>query len=74
MSDTRGGGDEAVANALELWAVAEVVPEVLLQPHGMPLNSKQDRIFCILCKKPNGVKNVLQRITSWTRLLTLKTS
>ncbi len=47
----------ASAHASEHKAVKEEMEEGLLQPHGIPPNSKQDRIFRILCKNPNGLNN-----------------
>ncbi len=41
----------------EQVAVKEAMEEGLLQPHGIPPNSKQDRIFRILCENPNGLNN-----------------
>ncbi len=38
-------------------AVKEAMKEGLLQPHGIPPNSKQDGIFRNLCKNPNGLNN-----------------
>jgi hypothetical protein len=53
------GTEETIAGARisEQEAVKEAMKEGLLQPHGIPSNSKQDRIFRILCKNPNGLNN-----------------
>jgi hypothetical protein len=45
------------ARISEHEAVKEARDEGLLQPHGTPPNLKQDRIFRILCKNPNGLNN-----------------
>ena len=47
----------AGTRAAEQGAVKEAVDEGLLQPHRIPPNSKQHRIFRILCKNPNGLNN-----------------
>jgi hypothetical protein len=51
--------EEGIAGARvsEQEAVKEAMKEGLLQPHGIPPNSKQDRIFRILCENPNGLNN-----------------
>ncbi len=46
-----------MARILEHEAVKEAIDEGLLQPHGTPPKSKQDRIFRILCKNPSGLNN-----------------
>ena len=53
------GTDEGIAGARvsEQEAVKEAMEEGLLQPHGIPPNSKQDGIFRILCENPNGLNN-----------------
>jgi hypothetical protein len=50
-------GGIASAHASEHKAVKEAMEEGLLQPHGIPPNSKQDKIFRILCKNPNVLNN-----------------
>jgi hypothetical protein len=54
-----GSAEEGTANAhaSEHKAVKEAMEEGLLQPHGIPPNSKQEGIFRILCKNPNGLNN-----------------
>jgi hypothetical protein len=47
----------ATVQASEHEAVKEAMEEGLLQPHGTPPNSKQDGIFRVLCKNPNGLSN-----------------
>jgi hypothetical protein len=47
----------AGASVSEQEAVKEEMKEGLLQPHGIPPNSKQNRIFRIICKNPNGLNN-----------------
>ncbi len=49
------GTEEGIPSAHESEhkAVKEAMEEGLLQPHGILPNSKQDRIFRILCKNPN---------------------
>jgi hypothetical protein len=47
----------AGAHVSEQEAVKEAMKEGLLQPHGTPPNLKQDKIFRILCKSPNGLNN-----------------
>jgi hypothetical protein len=42
---------------VEQEAVKEAVDKGLLQPHGIPPNSKQQGTFRILCKNPNGLNN-----------------
>jgi hypothetical protein len=37
--------------------VQEAINKGLLQPHGTPPNTKQDRIFRLLCKNPNSLNN-----------------
>ncbi len=53
------GSEEGTANAhaSEHKAVKEAMEEGLLQPHGIPPNLKQEGIFRILCKNPNGLNN-----------------
>ena len=53
------GTDEGIAGARisEQEAVREAMEEGLLQPHGIPPNSKQDGVFRILCENPNGLNN-----------------
>jgi hypothetical protein len=54
----RGSEDGTeTARISEHEAVKEARDEGLLQPHGTPPNSKQDRIFRILCENPNGLNN-----------------
>ncbi len=48
---------ESNARAAEHAAVREAITEGLLQPHGTPTNTTQDRIFQLLCKNPNGLNN-----------------
>jgi hypothetical protein len=61
LSEKEGnGGSEdgtKTARILEHEAVKEARDKGLLQPHGTPPNSKQDRIFRILCENPNGLNN-----------------
>ncbi len=45
------------ARISEHEAVKEAIDKGLLQLHGTPPNLKQDRIFRILCKNPNGFYN-----------------
>ncbi len=53
------GSEEGTANAhaSEHKAVKVAMEEGLLQPHGIPPNLKQEGIFRILCKNPNGLNN-----------------
>jgi hypothetical protein len=53
--ETDEGG--ASAHVSEQEAEKEAMEEGLLQPHGIPPDSKQDGIFRILCKNPNGLNN-----------------
>ncbi len=41
----------------EHTAVREAITKGLLQPHGTLPNTKQDGIFRLLCKNPNGLSN-----------------
>jgi hypothetical protein len=54
-----GGSEDGTETARisEHEAVKEARDEGLLQLHGTPPNSKQDRIFRILCKNPNSLNN-----------------
>jgi hypothetical protein len=54
-----GGSEDETETACisEHKAVKEAREEGLLQPHGTPPNSKQDRIFRIPCENPNGLNN-----------------
>ena len=65
------GTEEMIAGARisKQEAVKEAMKEGLLQPHGIPPNSKQDGIFRILCKNPNGLNNQIrsQATLSWER-------
>jgi hypothetical protein len=64
--EMRGDGDtESNARATEHAAVQDAITEGLLQPHGTPPNTKQDGIFRLLCKNPNGLNN---RITGGQKL------
>jgi hypothetical protein len=50
--EENGNGDiESNACAAEHTAVREAITKGLLQSHGIPLNTKQDGIFRLLCKK-----------------------
>jgi hypothetical protein len=51
--------EEGVAGTrvAEQEAVKEAVDEGLLQPNRIPPNFKQQGIFRILCKNPNGLNN-----------------
>ena len=49
--------EEDSVRVTEHAAVREAITEGMLQPHGTPPNTKQDRIFSILCKNPNGFNN-----------------
>ena len=64
ISELKGaeGGDvtremEDSARVAERMAVHEAITEGLLQPHGLPPNTKQDGIFRLLCENPNGFNN-----------------
>ena len=48
---------EDSARMAERKAVHEAIAEGLLQPHGLPPNTKQDGIFRLLCENPNGFNN-----------------
>ncbi len=48
---------EDSARVAERKAVHEAITEGLLQPHGLPPNTKQDGIFRLLCENPNGFNN-----------------
>jgi hypothetical protein len=48
---------ERNARMAEHAAVREAITKGLLQPHGNPPNTKQDGIFRLLCKNPNGFNN-----------------
>lgn len=48
---------EDSARVVERTAVHEAITEGLLQPHGLPPNTKQDGIFRLLCENPNGFNN-----------------
>ncbi len=51
------GRSESNACMVEHAAVREAIMKGLLQPHGTPPNTKQDRIFRILCENANGLNN-----------------
>jgi hypothetical protein len=56
--EERGNGEiKSNACAAEHAAVREAITKGLLQPHGTPPNTKQDGIFQLLCKNPNGLNN-----------------
>jgi len=64
ISELKGaeGGDvtremEDSARVAERMAVHEAITEGLLQPHGLPPNTKQDGIFRLQCENPNGFNN-----------------
>ena len=64
--EMRGDGDpESNACATEHAAVQEAINEGLLQPHSTLPNTKQDGIFRLLCKNPNGLN---KRITGNQKL------
>ena len=48
---------EDSARVAERTVVHEAITEGLLQPHGLPPNTKQDGIFRLLCENPNGFNN-----------------
>jgi hypothetical protein len=56
--EERGNGDiESNTRVAEHAALREAIAKGLLQPHGTPPNTKQGRIFQLLCKNPNGLNN-----------------
>ena len=64
ISELKGaeGGDvtqemENSARVAECTAVHESITEGLLQPHGLPPNTKQEGIFWLMCENPNGFNN-----------------
>jgi hypothetical protein len=64
ISELKGaeGGDmtremEDSPRVAERTAVHETITEGLLQPQGLPLNTKQEGIFRLLCEIPNGFNN-----------------
>ncbi len=61
LSEKEGNGGledgTETAHISEHEAVKEAIDKGLLQPHGTPPNSKQDRIFRLLCENPNGLNN-----------------
>jgi hypothetical protein len=64
--EMRGDGDaESNTCATKHAAVQEANTKGLLQPHSTLPNTKQDVIFRLLCKNPNGLNN---RITGNQKL------
>jgi hypothetical protein len=48
---------ESNARTAEHAAIRGAITEGLLQPHDTPPNTKQEKIFQLLCKNPNGLNN-----------------
>ncbi len=71
--EEKGNGDaESNTRVAEHVSIREAITEGLLQPHGTLPNTKQDGIFRLLCKNPNGLKTESRRTTSLVRPSILK--
>jgi hypothetical protein len=69
----KGNGD--VQNnvcAAEHVVVREAITEGLLQPHGTPSNTKQDKIFQLLCKNPNGLNKQITGNHKLSKVINIK--
>jgi hypothetical protein len=53
------GKEEESTMSNEHKRVMEVVDKGLLQVHGIVPNSKQDRIFCLMCENTTGFNNMI---------------
>jgi hypothetical protein len=66
------GNAESNACAAEHAAVQEAITEGLLQPHGTPPSTKQDRIFRLLCENPNGINNRIAGNHKFSKAINIK--
>ncbi len=66
------GRSESDAHMAEHAAVWEAIMEGLLQPHGTPLNTKQDGIFRIPCDNPNGLNNQIMGNNKLSKAINIK--
>jgi hypothetical protein len=68
------GNENAESNVrvAEHAAIREAITEGLLQPHGTPFNTKQDRIFQLLCKNPNGLNNQIMGNQKLSKAINVK--
>jgi hypothetical protein len=62
----------ASTRAAEQEAVKDAVYKGLLPPHGNPPNSKQHRIFRLLCENPNGLNNQIMDNPKLAKAIHLK--
>ncbi len=53
-------------------SVMEMVDKGVLQVHGIAPNSKQDGIFCLMCKNANGFNNVISGSNKIAKALDIK--
>ncbi len=66
------GRSESNARMAEHVAVREAIIEGLMQLHGTLPNTKQDRIFRILCENPNGLNNQIMGNHKLSKAINIK--